>query len=94
MSCAAGWESEQEDELHISEMNKFKQSLYQVGEGVYYNEPDYDLPDWKIDYWGSMETYERLLAVKQKLDPDNVLWCRNCVGSDLVDFETPCPIVE
>ena len=37
-------------------------------------------PDWRKAFFGSH--YDRLLAVKTKYDPDDLLWCRNCVGSD------------
>jgi hypothetical protein len=37
-------------------------------------------PDWKRAFFG--KNYDRLYAIKRKYDPDDLLWCRNCVGSD------------
>ncbi|KAF2825172.1 hypothetical protein CC86DRAFT_39683 [Ophiobolus disseminans] len=48
--------------------------------GAYFNEADSYEPDWQTSFFGS--NYERLKSVKEKYDPDNVLWCRRCVGSE------------
>jgi hypothetical protein len=48
--------------------------------GAYLNEADVYEPNWKQAFFG--DNYERLLSIKQKYDPGNVLWCRRCVGSD------------
>jgi hypothetical protein len=60
----------------------------EFGDGVYFNECSEDLPDWKVQFWGNMDNYQRLLAAKQKWDPDGFFWCHNCVGSDLVANDT------
>ena len=54
--------------------------------GVYFNEPDQFLVDWQEEYWGNA-TYTRLLAVKQRIDKDDMFWCLHCVGSDLREAE-------
>ena len=36
--------------------------------------------DWQHTFWG--ENYERLLEIKQRIDPDDVFWCHPCVGNE------------
>lgn len=48
--------------------------------GAYINEGDPNDLDWQQTFFG--ENYERLRAVKERYDPDSVLWCRSCVGSE------------
>lgn len=36
--------------------------------------------DWQWPFWGP--NYPRLYAIKQKYDPDGLLWCHKCVGSE------------
>ena len=92
LTCGTGWGYEDEDTYYKQQFLKFvEQRLYAIGEGTYYNEPHPDLPNWKLAYWGTMENYDRLLAVKKKLDPEDVLWCHHCVGSDETKLDTPCP---
>ncbi|CAH1796338.1 unnamed protein product [Owenia fusiformis] len=62
-------------------MRDFAKELYTIGEGVYLNEPDSELTDWKTDYWGN--NYGRLLEAKRKYDPERYFTCLHCVGSDL-----------
>ena len=50
------------------------------GSGSYVNETDYFEPDWKRAFWGS--NYEKLLAIKHKVDPTGLFTCHHCVGSD------------
>ncbi|KAI1789988.1 FAD-binding domain-containing protein [Ganoderma leucocontextum] len=47
--------------------------------GSYFNEGDVYEPDHEVAHWGA-ENYEKLLAVKQKYDPDHLLDCWQCVG--------------
>lgn len=51
------------------------------GGGAYMNEATYDNVHWKEDYYG--DNYDRLLAVKEKYDPDYLLWGDVAVGSDV-----------
>ena len=36
--------------------------------------------EWQKTFWG--DNYERLLKIKKKVDPKNVLVCFPCVGSE------------
>ena len=90
LSCGVGW-GDNDDENYFIDLlkKKYRDDLYTVGTGVYFNEPDKYLPDWKTEYWGSVASYDRLLVVKQQYDPNNTFWCYHCVGSDLVPSPYP-----
>lgn len=52
--------------------------------GAYFNEADSYEPEWQQAFWG--EGYEDLRLLKKEIDPQSLLWCRRCVGSeDLVE---------
>jgi hypothetical protein len=51
--------------------------------GAYFNEADANEEDWQESFWG--DGYEILKGVKEKYDPENVLWCRRCVGSQILE---------
>ncbi|KAJ3781176.1 hypothetical protein GGU10DRAFT_119370 [Lentinula aff. detonsa] len=51
-----------------------------IGGGAYANEADPFAPDWKSAFYG--EHYERLLSVKDKWDPEQVLYGTIAVGGD------------
>ncbi|KAF9771223.1 hypothetical protein IL306_011141 [Fusarium sp. DS 682] len=48
--------------------------------GAYINEALPFEPDWQHAFWG--KNYEKLLSIKEAVDPDDVLWCIPCVGSE------------
>lgn len=48
--------------------------------GSYVNENNPAEPDWQHSFWG--ENYDRLLSIKQEVDPSDVLWCSPCVGNE------------
>ncbi|KAF2638743.1 FAD-binding domain-containing protein [Massarina eburnea CBS 473.64] len=48
--------------------------------GAYFNEPDSYEPQWQHAFFG--QNYARLLEIKKKVDPGNLLWCSRCVGSE------------
>ncbi|KAF2269519.1 FAD-binding domain-containing protein [Lojkania enalia] len=48
--------------------------------GAYFNEADAFDPNWQYDFWG--HNYPRLRQIKERYDPDSVLWCLSCVGSE------------
>jgi FAD/FMN-containing dehydrogenase len=76
----AAWPKLQGD---LAEMNSWQDRLLLVtpGGGSYGSESTMDNEHWKSEYYGS--AYDRLLQVKQKYDPDFVLWNQPAVGSDL-----------
>lgn len=37
-------------------------------------------PDWQWAFWDPK--YPRVLSIKKKYGPENLLWCRHCVGSE------------
>ncbi|CAH0054725.1 unnamed protein product [Clonostachys solani] len=45
---------------------------------TYSNEADPSRKDWASEYWG--DNYPKLLQVKHKVDPHNLLSCWHCVG--------------
>ncbi|KAL3450547.1 hypothetical protein BJX65DRAFT_316005 [Aspergillus insuetus] len=50
--------------------------------GAYFNEGDPFDPDWRRTYFGGGEHYEALRRVKDEVDPQGILWCVACVGSE------------
>jgi FAD/FMN-containing dehydrogenase len=48
--------------------------------GSYVSESNYFEPDWQRSFWGS--NYARLLAVKQRFDPDGLFFVHHGVGSE------------
>ncbi|KAJ5630610.1 FAD binding domain protein [Penicillium longicatenatum] len=48
--------------------------------GIYGNEADFNTPDWQTTFYG--EHYDRLRAIKDKYDPDQIFYGRTGVGSD------------
>ncbi|KAI0968192.1 FAD binding domain-containing protein [Xylaria arbuscula] len=53
------------------------------GSGAYLSESDYIEPNFQQSFWG--DNYERLYQLKKKLDPWDVFYAQNAVGSE--DFE-------
>lgn len=57
--------------------------------GAYQNEADPFEPDPIESFWGA-DNYARLLDIKRRIDPQNVLTCYNCVGWDAADPRYGC----
>ena len=53
-----------------------------VDGGTYINEANPYEPDWKNVFWGP--NYDRLLKIKRRIDPTNLMVCNRCVGTDIV----------
>ncbi|KAF1993650.1 FAD-binding domain-containing protein [Amniculicola lignicola CBS 123094] len=54
--------------------------------GSYLNEADRLEPNWQQSFWG--DKYARLLSIKNEMDPNDVLWVNNGVGSEGWRVET------
>jgi FAD/FMN-containing dehydrogenase len=50
------------------------------GAGSYVAESDYFESNWQQSYWGP--NYPRLLAIKQKYDPEGLFFVRHGVGTE------------
>ncbi|KAI0855712.1 hypothetical protein F4860DRAFT_449696 [Xylaria cubensis] len=72
-------------EEQLALVNQWQDQLRDLtpGGGAYLNEGTYNTPHWKEDYFGS--TYSRLLAVKEKYDPNYILWTRPTPGWDVYE---------
>jgi FAD/FMN-containing dehydrogenase len=67
-----------EAEAVTAAMNEIRKLLPRVGSYVW--ETDYFQPHWQEAFWG--ENYTRLLAVKDKYDPDGLFFLHHGVGSE------------
>lgn len=65
-----------------TECAKAMQALYKAvpEAGSYVSESDYFLQDWQRAFWGP--NYARLVAVKQRYDPDGLFFVHHGVGSE------------
>lgn len=52
-----------------------------LGSGSYDSEGDVNEPDFKQSFYG-LETYDRLLEIKEKYDPESLFYANKGVGSD------------
>ena len=50
------------------------------GGGAYMNEADFRQRDWQSSFYGV--NYEKLLAIKNKYDPEHIFYALTAVGSD------------
>ncbi|KAI1365805.1 FAD-binding domain-containing protein [Xylaria arbuscula] len=68
----------------LAQMNMYQDQLRALtpGGGSYMSESTYNNPNWKQDYYGS--TYDKLLRIKHKYDPEGILWASVAVASDEV----------
>lgn len=57
--------------------------------GAYMSEGDVYEPHPIESFWGR-KNYDRLLKLKQELDPDNLMSCYTCVGWDRTQSRYQC----
>jgi hypothetical protein len=88
MSCGAALFEDNSNASRTARMTTLtlwgESTLKKYSKSVYWNEPMHDFPeeDWKERYWGSLDNYNNLLAIKQKYDPTNYFTCYHCIGYD------------
>lgn len=58
------------------------------GAGSYLNEADINEPNWQQSFFGTH--YDRLKAIKNKVDPNHLFICHHCVGSEDWDESLNC----
>ncbi|KAL4221409.1 hypothetical protein ACF0H5_019667 [Mactra antiquata] len=86
LSCGVNaWGDPRQDRTMVAFGEQMTPRVVKLGKGVYFNEPSALLDDWKTQYWGGH--YDRLLSIKKAWDPDNILTCFHCVGSDIKDLK-------
>jgi hypothetical protein len=54
-----------------------------INHSAYWNECWDSESDWKTTFFGPPAHYQKLLAIKERYDPTNTLWCHPCVGGDV-----------
>ena len=81
LTCYIGWRDTSRETYYTNIAEDLTKQLIKFGRGTYLNEASPYLPDWKTAYWGGH--YDRLLAIKNVWDPDNIFTCHHCVGSDI-----------
>ncbi|KAL4906390.1 hypothetical protein BDW74DRAFT_190120 [Aspergillus multicolor] len=72
-------------DMTYSKLNALRE--LEPASGAYLNEANALEPGWQWSFYG--EHYARLRSIKARVDPDGLLWCRQCVGSEdwVQDFE-------
>lgn len=70
------------EEQMINQLNGFLADLVALAPntGAYVNEADPFETNYHEVFWGA--NYPRLLSIKKAVDPDDVFWCRACVGNE------------
>ena len=59
--------------------------------GAYMNEADPNEIDWQQKFFGTIENYNRLKSIKDRVDPNGIFVCNRCVGSDDWSTDFNCP---
>ncbi|XP_024359992.1 uncharacterized FAD-linked oxidoreductase ARB_02478 [Physcomitrium patens] len=75
-----------------NDLKAFAQALHKTypDSGAYTNEASIDEPQWQRSFWG-LSNYGRLIATKQRVDPQGLFVCSQCVGSEFWDETGNCP---
>lgn len=81
LGCVVAIPDIKREDFYIKKGKELSQRLISYGNGTYVNEAAEYMPDWQQNYWGPH--YRRLLSIKREVDPDNILTCHHCVGSEL-----------
>lgn len=70
------------EKQQLNQLNSYVEALTELAPdmGAYINEADPFQKNYHEVFWGV--NYPRLLAIKKKVDPCDVFWCRACVGNE------------
>ncbi|KAI2642240.1 FAD-binding domain-containing protein [Xylaria nigripes] len=87
------WNSSYEDRVqYITKLTNMTIQLEAIAgpnAGTHFNEANPFMTGWQESYYGR-ENYEKLLKIKAKYDPDNILACWKCIGfQDDRDIDLP-----
>ncbi|KAE8402671.1 hypothetical protein BDV37DRAFT_284478 [Aspergillus pseudonomiae] len=88
LSVSVDWadtatDSEKQEKRHQAvQLSKQLTEIVGAEGGTYVNEANPYEPDWQNVFWG--RKYDRLLAIKQRVDPTQLFVCNRCVGTDIV----------
>ncbi len=77
-----GWADPSLDEEVLQYASLVEKSIDGGRLGMYINEENAECFDgckWGDEYWGS-DHFQKLIDIKKKSDPNNVFWCKHCVG--------------
>ncbi|KAI0556039.1 FAD-binding domain-containing protein [Xylaria curta] len=77
------WNSSYEDRVHfvtnLTNSTVQLEALAGPNAGSHFNEANPFMTGWQESYYGR-ENYEKLLKIKAKYDPENILTCWKCIG--------------
>ncbi|CAF1579770.1 unnamed protein product, partial [Adineta steineri] len=60
--------------------------------GAYMNEADPNEKYWQQKFFGTIENYNKLKSIKNRVDPNGIFVCNKCVGSDDWSDDLNCRI--
>nr|QJY30856.1 FAD-linked oxidoreductase [Discosia rubi] len=87
-SVSWGWNATLKERMHtaamLQEVSRNLTTLAPEG-SMYPNEADPWTENWRKEFWGE-ENYTKLLSIKRKYDPHNLLGCWKCVGFENVEM--------
>ncbi|UJR21605.1 hypothetical protein I4U23_024687 [Adineta vaga] len=99
MVYAQSWSdvTSREDQEKLAKLVTEKVKLLQTisggsQSGAYMNEADPNEIDWQQKFFGTKELYNQLKTIKNSVDPNGILICKRCVGSDDWSEDLNCPI--
>ena len=93
-SWSDGTSNEEQQKIvkRVAERVKILQTIAGGSQSAsYMNEADPNEPEWQQKFYGTMEIYNRLKAIKDTVDPNGIFVCKNCVGSDDWSDDLNCP---
>ncbi len=82
LSCGITWpeNTDCDSKVFKEAAEGMMEKMAEFGEGVYFDKTNEDLKSWKTAQFGA--NYDKLVDVKRAWDPNNFLYCENCVASD------------